>query len=232
MDMSTSNGQGADNRDWWACACSAARPMTETTCAKCGESIDAAKITLLREQAEVAEQMEQDELAHLREQSVPQITSRMVAAIERARPLCPDCRDKCAGEDCLRCQIQALTRREEHLRARLAEVEAERNAYKGRIADADVSIGNLQAAWKKMKAERNAALARADKLAAGVEKLGIAGKKAWIVGSSEPDYYEVVAKFRCIEDMQAFHRALVELGKVYQELDSALANQEMPNDQA
>ena len=31
---------------------------------------------------------------------------KQLAALERARPLCPDCRDKCAGITCLRCEIQ------------------------------------------------------------------------------------------------------------------------------
>lgn len=33
---------------------------------------------------------------------------KQLETMERMRPLCPDCRDKCRGESCLRCQIQAL----------------------------------------------------------------------------------------------------------------------------
>lgn len=39
------------------------------------------------------------------------LLKRLLAATERKRPLCPDCRDKCEDETCLRCQIQALERK-------------------------------------------------------------------------------------------------------------------------
>ena len=44
---------------------------------------------------------------------------KMKDVFELSRPLCPDCRDKCRNEFCLRCQIQMLTRQRNQANERL-----------------------------------------------------------------------------------------------------------------
>lgn len=44
-----------------------------------------------------------------------EVFSRQIRSLEDARPLCPDCRDKQRGKDCLGCTIQSLYDRVRHL---------------------------------------------------------------------------------------------------------------------
>lgn len=52
-------------------------------------------------------------------------TARMVGAIERQRPLCPDHRDKQTGKPCLACTIEAAEREIQHWKDKCGEVAAE-----------------------------------------------------------------------------------------------------------
>ncbi len=55
---------------------------------------------------------------------------KQVKYLEDSRPLCPDCRDKCKGEPCLRCKIQRWAKRVE-------EAEADRDSWKSRAEAAE-----------------------------------------------------------------------------------------------
>lgn len=61
-----------------------------------------------------------------------------IALIERLRPLCPDCRDKCKGYTCLRCEIQSLEKQLSETRKSLIEaIEHAREGWRAYAEERD-----------------------------------------------------------------------------------------------
>jgi hypothetical protein len=88
------------------------------------------------------------ELAHLRQQLADgAFTARMVGAIERQRPLCPDHRDKQIGKPCLACTVETLERERDEARALLREACDSIDGWKPCDSESVMRVAQVTVAW-------------------------------------------------------------------------------------